>query len=858
MWYNRNSLFIIFVLFVLSSCQFEKSRTGLKDDFNMADGWYEVVPPGDTVPVIVKIESRNSALVIYHRHRSLEEAYEWCPWIKWKRDFSSNLRKKYGVVDLDKYHYVILNVRQKGSSSFFDINGFTTKLGYTTGLTVIDLKDYDHPGIKGTQMVDFGIDLQDNHTFLVLDELKLVSKLTGEEKQRLIGSGLTIRDENFKPRPYHGLKALKERSKIPLPYPDNEEMAIFRDDATGAITTRLTAIQGDDNFGEGGIWSADGAAVKFESPRKINGVPICFPGEGRVVAGPYKTAWNIWSRVDPNILYALKNDGMKFTVLSWNKITGKETEISSFTVPEIGSYIEFKNFTDKGNLVVGFRETPHLYIADVKNNNINYIRLPVRLKDATVGNNENLVTYSNCYTFELRSYNITTKKEVLVPGFSAGHASWGTNGMVANFGGHLNVFVPDTIGITWTPGNLIRVWANWKNNIVTDYGTLTYDNRYVFTNGRKEDVDSQHLMIPSADPGAIMRVARYFTKFSWTSTTYSRPSPDYTKLIYNENAIGSTELHMVYTRRPNAPINIRLEGNHLTWDIPPEPNREIRAYNVYGSNQSGQNFVRINDTPIEKNEYTVDNSWKYFAVASVEHSRLESSLSREVSSGDARSFYFEAEDLTLVSPARRFFDGYCTGFQCVRINAESEQEKTLSGTVRLPVKEIPAGNYSIWGRVQGIGTWSADNAEVDIAAEEWEWVKLGIVKTGGSREFIDISSPDDALKIDLILVTAENFIPQAPCPFDGTAPAKVRGLKAAARDNHVLLSWIPAPDLDIHHYSVYCGKSADFTCNNETLIRSVLKSSVTDAVPYSPAGLYYKVIAVDNRWNESEAALVEF
>jgi hypothetical protein len=851
----KTSLLIICSLLLFSSCQFEKKRIGLKDDFTNAEGWYEVVPPGDTISPSLKLEPRSGVLIIHHRHRTLEQAYKWCPWIKWKRDFSTNLRKKYGAVDLDKYHYVVINVQQKGSSSYFDINGFTTKLGYSTGITAIDLKDYDDPRISGKKKVDFGIDLQDNNTYLVLEELKFVSKLNKEEKQKLIGAGLTIRNENLKPRPYHGLEALKEREDIPIPNLDGEEMAIFRDDATGGITTRLTAAPGNDNFGEGGIWSTDGAAVKFESPRNNGGMPICLLGEGRVIAGPAKAVWNIWSPIDPNILYAMKKEGMKFTVSSWDKESGKEIEIANFTVPEIGSYVEFKNFTDLGNLVVGFRETPHLYIVDVRNNTVKYIKLPVRLKDAAVEKNEKIVIYANCYTFEVRSYNVETREQGLVPSFSAGHASWGPNGMVANFGGHLNVFVPDSIGINWTPGDLISIWANWKNDIVTDYGSLTYDNKYVFTNGRKADVDSQHLMIPSADPGAVMRVARYFTKFSWTSTTYSRPSPDYTKLIYNENVIGNTELHMVYTRRPNSPATVKLEGSQLSWSVS-EPNKEISGYNIYASNQSGRDYVRINDKPFHGNEFTVDNKWKYYSVASVEHSGLESSLSHEVSPEGARSFYFEAEEMTLVPPARRFFDGYCNNFQCVRINAESESESANSGMVRIPLKDIPAGEYTIWGRVKGKGNWLVGKAAVAIAANEWQWIKLGTFKSGNHKESLDIASMDDALKLDLILVTADDFIPQAPYPCDGTAPGQVQGLTAIARSKQITLSWTASQDRDIHHYSVYCGKTPDFICNNETIIRSVLKTSVTDAVPFNPKGLYYKVVAVDNRWNESEPVMV--
>jgi len=851
----KTSVLIICSFLLLTSCQVGKNRIGLIDDFNNASGWYELVPPGVSVPPTKKMDSKSGTMIIHHHHRSLEQAYKWCPWIRWKRDFSTNLRKDYGVVDLDKFHFVVLTLQQKGSSSYFDINGFTTKLGYTTGITVIDLKDYNDPRIAGKQKVDFGIDVQDNNTYLVLDELKFVSRLTKTEKQKLIGAGLVIRNENLNPRPYHGLEALKARVNDPIPNLNEEEMVIFRDDATGAITTRLTAAPGDDNFGEGGIWSADGEAIKFESPRNIGGVPVCLLGNGKVIAGPSKAEWSIWSPVDPNILYVMKRDRMKFTVFSWNKESGKETEIAGFTARDIGSYIEFKNFTDLGNLIVAFRETPHLFIIDIKNNSVKYIELPVRLKDASVIQNEKIVIYANCYTFEIRSFNTETKEQGLVPSFSAGHASWGSNGMVANFGGHMSVFVPDSIGINWMPDDLISVWANWKNDIVTDYGSLTYDNKYVFTNGTKADVDSQHLMIPSADPGAVMRVARYFTKFSWTSTTYSRPSPDYTKLVYNENVLGSTELHMVYTRRPNTPLNVKLEGSKLSWSVP-EPNKEITGFNIYASNQSGRDFLKITDKPVQANEFVIDNKWKYFTVVAVEHSGLESSMSKEVSSEGARSFYFEAEEMTLLQPARRYFDGYCNNFQCVRINAESEEESTNQGVVRIAMDEIPAGEYTIWGRVKGKGNWSAGKSKTAVATDNWEWIKLGTIKSE-NKESLDFTSGDDALKLDLVLLTAEDFVPAAPYPCDGTVPEQVLDLKAIAKGKQITLSWSASPAGDIHHYSIFCGTSPDFICTNETLIRSVLKTSVTDAVPNLPKGLFYKVIAVDNRWNESEPSVIE-
>ncbi len=852
----KSFVFLTLTLLTLCiSCNLNNDIIGLHDDFSHTQGWYEINSSGDSVPPVVKMEVKDGALIIPHKFRTLEFAAEKFPWITSTIDTATNLRKNYGVIDLDKYHYVVLNVKEKGTSSYFNINGFGTKLGYTTGLTVIDLKDYDHKGIKGKQMVKLGINLQDNHTHLTLDDLKFVSKLSKKEAKKLIGAGLTIRDENLDPRPYHGLEALKLRENTPLAIIEEEEMVVFRDDATGAITTRLTATPGDDYFGEGNIWSGDGAALHFISQREMEGSPFFMPGKGKVVEGP-KSSWRMWSEEDPDILYLMKRDGKKFMVYAWNKSTDKEELIAEFETPEYTrTFVEFKRFTPLGNIVVAFRETPYFYIVDVKNKKVRYKELSTRLKDASVIGEDNIVIWANCYTYEARWINLDTEEDGLAPSFSAGHSSGGKNGMVANFGGHLNVFVPGDIGLTFTPGDKIKPWANWKNRVVTDYGRLTDDNKFVFTNGTRGDVERQHLMISSEDPGAVMRIARYFTKFSWTSTTYSRPSPDYTKLVYNENMIGSTELQMVYTRRPDQPINVAWTGESISWDQP-KRNYEIAGYYLYGSNNSGRDFARLSKSPIKGNSTNVVGDWKYYTVASVEHSGLESLFSNEVSVQEPRSFYFEAEEMMMTPPARRFFDGYANGFQTVRINAESPEESAVAGKVTIPVNELPAGAYNTWARVKGAGKWSVGTDEFLVKEEDWKWVKFDQIDISKSMNSLELTSSDDDLKLDMVLLTKEDFIPEAPYPADGNAPEKVSDVKAVVEGNQVHLSWNPSNATDLHHYSVYCGDTSDFECNNETVIRSVLKPSVTDVLPGNPKNLYYKIIAVDNRWNESSPETV--
>ncbi len=254
---------------------------------------------------------------------------------------------------------------------------------------------------------------------------------------------------------------------------------------------------------------------------------------------------------------------------------------------------------------------------------------------------------------------------------------------------------------------------------------------------------------------------------------------------------------------------------------------------------------------------TVDPQWKYYAITSVEHSGLESPFSAEVAETGGRSFYFEAENMKLTPPARHFFDGYCTNFQCVRINAESDEEQARPGEVTVPLGNLPQGHYQVWGRVKGQGSWTAGEGPVKVSADDWTWVKIGSCDAGDSSADLHISSPDDNLKLDLVLLTQEDFTPQAAYPADAIAPEHVKGLKAMVSGKQVRLSWMANPDADLHHYSVYCGDSPDFTCDNTTLIRSVLKTGITDVLPEVPRGKYYKVVAVDNQWNTGEAATVK-
>lgn len=825
---------------------------GLLEDCSTAEGWYELDKAGQKIPPRVrKMESKDGLLYIHTNRARLRVARKY-GWVAPGADWLTHLFKDFGEVDLDKYRYLVVNIKAKGSAVFFCINGFTSKAGYTTGVTAIDLKDYDDDRIRGTQQVQLELDLHDNMTTFVLDEVKLVSELTAHERTKLIGRGLTIRQEHLTAKENHGLAELARRAKVPPPNLDREEMVVFRDTATGAISTRLTANGGNDYFGEGQCWSADGAAIRYQAKgRGLQGVPVYLLDDGSVTSAG--SGWRAqWSPAEPTKLFVVSRKGKMFSVTSWDRSTGQTDSIVSFEGPSTRKYTEVKRFTAKGKLIIAFRETPHMYVVDTINKTVRHIELSTRLKDASMSSDEKFVTWANCYTYERPWRNLETGEEGLSGSFSAGHGC----GSVRSFGPYLKLLPTESVSRDRTPGDKIQIWANWQNRIITDYGSFTSDRKWIFTNGTRGDVKRQHMMVPSADSGAVLRIARYFTKFSWESTTYSRPSPDYTKVLYNENCFGPTQLVMVYTRRTDPPENVALAGNRLSW-TPPARAREIKGYDVYASKVSGRDFAKINDELIAGSSYDLPETSGFYVVTSVEHSRLESMFSAEVTTNAAHTYYYEAERQKLTPPARRFFDGYCNDFQSVRINAESPPEQARDGLVTISTENAAAGAYTVWALAKGSGTWTVAGKATAIGADNWQWVKLadGFNPAAGKLE---ISSGDDVLMLDTVMITTEDFVPASADPRDSTGPAAVTGLAATAdgATKGVTLTWDQSKTPDLHHYSVYYGQDEDFACDNATVIRSVYKNSITDAgMAEGPA--YYKVVAYDSRQNASQPATIK-
>ena len=231
----------------------------------------------------------------------------------------------------------------------------------------------------------------------------------------------------------------------------------------------------------------------------------------------------------------------------------------------------------------------------------------------------------------------------------------------------------------------------------------------------------------------------------------------------------------------------------------------------------------------------------------------------EVTHNAPRTYYFEAERQKLTPPARRYYDGYCNDFQCVRINAESPQEQARPGVIALDISRVAPGYYQVWALVKGKGAWTSLGTPAPVDTDKWRWVRLAPTIRNGTGDHLDISSADDLLMLDTVILTTEDFVPTGPDPRDAAPPSAVTGLAASVdrEKKYVTLTWDRNADGDLHHYSVYCGVDESFACGNATLIRSVYKTSITDAGMATGGPVYYKVVAYDSRENASKPTAVK-
>ena len=276
-------------------------RVGLSEPFDSTQGWEPGQAPGHPderfAPKAMKIEDGKLVVetqvgVLSGFPDSLFAARKIVPF-----PGISRISKKYDAVDLDKYHYVVAQMPISQGCTGLNINNKQTKVLYTTGLHAQDISEI--PELKGSRDVMLELIFYNGTGRVVMDDIRLVSKLTPEEEKALIPRGFEVREQKLKAGPYQGLEALYDRGRAPLSEllkseapaggPGLAEWAVFHDQATSAPVVKLTRYIGSDSATQ---FSANGRWVLIKNPTRpgyngtLNGVGCGVnPGSRRAYRG---------------------------------------------------------------------------------------------------------------------------------------------------------------------------------------------------------------------------------------------------------------------------------------------------------------------------------------------------------------------------------------------------------------------------------------------------------------------------------------------------------------------------------------------------------------------------------------------
>lgn len=187
-------------------------RVGFREDFsNSKPGDWEISKwPGITGLESITSDGQQTTFTTLAGTFLTGASAAWAPtWPDWDKNAPAGLAmivKKYPtVVDLDQYHFLVARMTHTGTYTALAVNGWDTKVCYTTGLHAVDLRDIQKPSLRGRQPVELRLTFLNTGARVTLDEVRLVDALTPEEQAGFIPAGLDLRLERREPRPYHGL-----------------------------------------------------------------------------------------------------------------------------------------------------------------------------------------------------------------------------------------------------------------------------------------------------------------------------------------------------------------------------------------------------------------------------------------------------------------------------------------------------------------------------------------------------------------------------------------------------------------------------------------------------------------------------
>jgi len=381
-------------------------------------------------------------------------------------------------------------------------------------------------------------------------------------------------------------------------------------------------------------------------------------------------------------------------------------------------------------------------------------------------------------------------------------------------------------------------------------------------------------------------------------------SPDGTKSLFNVELLGQyTDIAVAINRLPDPPQELKAQTRPprvsyggqvedanvtLTWNKP-RRSRETRGYHIYRSSPcfrrgklvpadagSGIEYNRLTTEPVGQTEWRgpLGAIPAYYVVTAVEYSGLESRPSNEVCASRSEGWQgyvrlaIEAETGKATLPMREFID------QQTASNGYYIASFGEVATGSLIIKMVVPKNafYHLWARVKRVGTLAASLdtkawTNIRCRSEEWGWqrAEAAIELNVGEYE-LQFQPTTGSVYIDKVLLTDDTaFVPEEMLSLDNIPPDTPSNLAAhELSPNATKLTWSPMLAPDIDHFNVYCGNSADFTCEQASLVGSPSQTEFVDWGLALNTSYWYKVSAIDIAGNESpptdavEASTVPF
>ncbi|MFB3893176.1 MAG: hypothetical protein ACE15C_14255 [Phycisphaerae bacterium] len=797
--------------------------------------------------------------------------------------YKSGVTKQFGEVDLDKFHYIIMQIAERpmGLNVEMILEGDDGKnknvelqVGCSSGLIAQDLKPL---GISGKHKVGILLEVFNTGREMKIDSIRLASSLSEQEKAGLLPGPITLPAEKVKRHPYQGLETLWRRA--PRSWLDApaaaEEKALFHDVGTQMPTWRLTATpahEGLKGADLGGVWRADGSSITtpvrtydFVKDAWDNKKGTRYWKEQATSAEKYKVEWDKNRKA---IIFKEKDPAGKADKVIREHVVAPDRLIAGYELAACG------------NRLVGAVIGAEVVVVDMVDGQAHKVKVwplpPIGAKGIDAD-----AKYLSYWAPFLSMHRI--KVDLDTGEITDGVHHTMTHGMS---GGDYSIMSYDTVSKVVVsakaremavPGKELTLYGVYKTPAETDYGEMTPDCRYGMTNGLRGELAGQYLLFDRLDAGTVLRLCTYNVSYeTWDLRAKEDMSPDYTKLAYGSDFLGDADYYMTVIRRPDAPRNLKAAkadgGVKLTWEKP-ERCKEIRGYNVYRAAGDDVGFVRANKDIITGLEFTdesagADKPARYLVVGE-EFSGLTSGFSNEASAGVSKGpviLHYEAEDMAHAAPMREFADGTASGLRAMRITKVRDDENvgTLALTADVPAK----GEYAVWIRARNmeagkkgtvaLGATDKPAAKAEVDGDKWAWLKSSARVAIAPGDKLTLFSADNGLMIDKVVVTGvDGYIPKT-ADDRKAAPAAVEGLKAAASGpNCVELTWSAAKEADVNTYSVYVGDQADFEMGNQTLLCTTHKTAVADWGIKPGAKFLYKVVAIDRFGNASAPAAAE-